>query len=748
MEYPRPKHMQTEIKETLKTDQAESLFSGERGQRSALPHNPWLQAVQTCGSLIVFVALFIVLSRTLGQYMEISALVPVVTVGLLFGMKPAVLLGLLSLPANTLLRLANGFAVFDESTTLGTFIVGTLATTLIGAVFGRLRDMRLRYRQELQENVQAEAELRKQTKALEWQTGEMGRINRLLEQESRELQHTMDEMHRTKEELENLINTSLDPIVICDSHAKIVSPNRSFLELVDCSEEEAIGKKLHKFSAPKKGVYECLSGEQVQIEEDFFRENAEMISELYQKGGISGWSTYLCNREGKLIPVKTTNSLLYSEAGEVVGYFAIIRNITAQKRTEHELIASKEIAETANEAKSTFLANMSHEIRTPMNGIIGFTDILLESELNPEQTEYVDTIKRSGEALLSLIDDILDFSKVEAGVIEMMEAECDIEMLAYDVCNLIRPKVEKKSVRVVYRIDDEVPAGIKTDPHRFRQVLLNLMGNAAKFTESGEIELAFAVQEQKDSKICIHATVRDTGIGVPADKLESIFHLFQQADDSTTRQFGGTGLGLSICRKIAFLMGGNVWAESKPGRGSTFHFTSWATVSADRPAQHSAVPSPADKSVLSVSTGKAPIVNRYSVQENRTAAGTILLAEDNPINQKLASKLLAKAGCSVDVAENGRKAVELYAAAPEKYDMILMDVQMPELSGLDATRQIRSLEAQRNEKSPLPIIAVTANVMKGDREKCLAAGMNDYIAKPVKREIIFEMLQKWVLSQN
>ncbi|MFZ1984334.1 MAG: response regulator [Desulfatitalea sp.] len=558
-------------------------------------------------------------------------------------------------------------------------------------------------------------------------------------------------------------------------------------------------------------------------------------------------------------------SPVFSDAG--ARYTGTVEDITARKENEDELKKAKEAAETGSRAKSQFLANMSHEIRTPMNGIIGFTDLLLEAGLNELQIDYTNTIKRSGEALLLLINDILDFSKIEAGELEFEAIDFDPELLIYDVCELVRPKIGAKPIELLCNIGDDVPALVKGDPLRFRQVITNLLGNAPKFTEQGEIAVDLSVAEETEHTIQLHTTIKDTGIGIPSDKLGVVFEAFQQADGSTSRKYGGTGLGLSICKTLATMMGGDTWVESELGKGSVFHFTAGLQKSEVQMPARVAPASLAGKRVLvaddhagtrkileqmlvvaqmkvvcldggqtvrtTLEQAQAqgepfdiclidlsmPDMNGYQVAETLRgalktqpymialssalerdaskceAAGfdgfqakpvrrprlvqmmgrllgegvkgadaedahrkmhtqytvreamkhsvSILLAEDNPVNQKLAVILLGKAGYTVEVAGNGREAVEKYSAAPEKYDLIFMDVQMPEMDGKEASQKLRALGFL-----DMPIVAMTANAMKGDREMCIAAGMNDYITKPIKREQVFEMITKYVLNRS
>jgi PAS domain S-box-containing protein len=500
-------------------------------------------------------------------------------------------------------------------------------------------------------------------------------------------------------------------VVITDREGRTEWVNRAFTLRTGYSLEDMLGRKpgdlLQGADTDPQAVGRIRAG---LAEGQSFK--AELLN--YTRSGEPYWITL------QISPIKDS-------AGRVLRFVSVQTDTTDVRRYQRDLEAAKERAEqmavkaqAANLAKSEFLANMSHEIRTPMNGILGMAELLLDSPMPLEQRQCAEIVHESGRALLGILNDILDYSKIEAGMLATETVPFDLGKLLDQASELLRPQAKGKRIEFRVHYPAEAPRAFLGDPGRIRQIVLNLAGNAIKFTDQGSVTVAVSCVERGPFDALIRLAVEDTGIGIPEDLLPRLFEKFTQADASTTRRYGGTGLGLAICKRLAGLMGGNVGVESKAGAGSTF----WVTLRlpfepADRP------PSPAPAAPASADL---PTVRR----------SRILLVEDNATNQLVTVKFLQRIGCVVVVARNGQDAAAL--AAQRDFDVVLMDCHLPGVDGFAATGMIRRAEGGRRR---VPIVALTANAMAGDRERCLTAGMDDYLSKPISLQKLRDCVGRW-----
>jgi PAS domain S-box-containing protein len=498
----------------------------------------------------------------------------------------------------------------------------------------------------------------------------------------------------------SLIESNIDALMTTDPSGIITDVNKQMEALTGCTRDELIG-------APFKGYFT-----------DPERAEAAIKLVLSQKK-VTDYELTACARDGKKTVVSYNATTFYDRDRTLQGVFAAARDVTERKRVEAELQQAKAVAESASRTKSDFLASMSHEIRTPLNAIMGIADLLSKTPLSPEQNEYVQILCRAGENLLDLINDILDLSKVEASQLELERTGFSLTDLLGKVTEMVAVRAHEKGLALTCEIAPTVPTDRVGDPTRLRQVLLNLIGNAIKFTESGEVALRVAPDADCAVENALQFTISDTGIGIPGEKLGAVFERFTQADSSTTRRYGGSGLGLTISKRLVELMGGRIWVESGVGKGSEFSFSVPLEIWAGA-RRSSAVP---------VGTGPEPPL----------PALKILLVEDSPDNRMITLAYLRATPYQVEIAENGAIAFEKFTAG--HYDVVLMDRQMPVMDGLTATRVIRQWE-EANNRLPTPIIALTAAALKGDQEKCMAAGCTAYLTKPIKQEALLQAIKE------
>ena len=498
----------------------------------------------------------------------------------------------------------------------------------------------------------------------------------------------------------SLIESNVDALMTTDPAGIISDVNKQMEALTGCTRDELIG-------APFK---------------DFFTDPtraAAGIKLVLRDKKVTDYELTACDRDGRQTVVSYNATTFYDRGRNLQGVFAAARDITERKQVETELKQARAVAESASRTKSDFLASMSHEIRTPMNSIMGIADLLAKTELSAEQKKYVAIFQRSGENLLNLINDILDLSKVEASQLELERTGFSLHDHLEKISEMLGPRSEQRGLTLSITVADHVPTELIGDPTRLRQVLLNLLGNAIKFTTSGEVALYVSMPPGSESSPELQFTITDTGIGIPVEKLDGIFERFTQADTSTTRRFGGSGLGLTICRQLVELMGGRIWVESDVGKGSTFAilvpFELWNAD--DHPAVEAAETDP----------------------DQALSAMRILLADDSPDNCTIILAYLAHTPHIIEIAETGLTVCDMFKAAD--YDLVLMDRQMPVMDGLTATRAIRAWEAE-NGRTATPIIALTASALKGDRELCLSAGCSAFLTKPIKQSVLLRAIRE------
>ncbi|MHA8072619.1 PAS domain S-box protein [Aquirufa ecclesiirivi] len=506
-------------------------------------------------------------------------------------------------------------------------------------------------------------------------------------------------------------------IIFTDVHGYVKKVNQATLEIFEYESNDIVGQLLSQI--PCFDMDEIIQYNKELSEEygvDFVPSFETFVMRTKSSGKPERREWTLISKSGKRIPIWLGVTCVNNERGEIIGYLGVAEDYTEHKQAQNELIQAKDDAEMAVRAKDSFLTNMSHEIRTPLNAIIGFTEILQGSQLPVPDCEYVDNIQKAGDHLLLLINDILDLSKIDSGKIELEVQPFQLKESLKHVHDLLKVKATKKAIDFSLFLDAELPEVIIGDNGRLNQVLINLAGNAIKFTEEGEVSISVKKVKETETTISLRFSVKDTGIGISEEKIQTIFDRFIQAEASTTRKFGGSGLGLNIAKQLVELQGGKIELKSKLGRGSEFFF------------------------VLEFQKAKQ-LEEKRSKKENIGLRVdhpvSILMCEDNEMNQRLAKTVIHNFGYQLDIANNGKEGIELLQK--KDYDLVLMDLQMPEMDGYQATMYIRN-----EMKSDIPIIAMTAHSLVGEQQKCFDIGMNGYVSKPYKQQELLQKIQEFI----
>ncbi len=801
-----------------------------------------LSDILTLISFAVYLASFLIFYYCSERPLSVGTAVPILTIGWLFGLIPAVIAYFIFFPLNIILFSSIGADYLHDSFLTAPGLFGSISVLISGALIGRMSDL----------------------------SNKLKNTNRYLFEEILSRKKAAKESEEANKYFQNLINISPDPIVITDNTGCITRTNNAFHKMLGYTKEELAEKPIYGFYDPE-GTFECTTGEEITLDQAALLKQYEKFTDLSNFRNIINVNKYFINKSNKLVPTEHNTVFLQDEIGNETGAFSIIRDVTEQRKSELELIKAKEEAESANEAKGQFIANTSHEIRTPMNGVLGMIGLLLDTELSPKQRSYAETTQNSANSLIKIINDILDFSKFEAGKINLETIDFDLRTLLDDTNDPFAVRAHEKGLDYACLVKNDVPSLLMGDPGRLRQVLNNLIGNAIKFSTDGEITIRVSLRSETDINAMIHFSVRDSGIGIPENKINLIFREFTQADSSTTRRFGGTGLGLAISKQLCEAMGGEIGVESKEDEGSTFWFTAlfnkqkkspgeqplaseehlsgkhilivddsttnrlvlkeqlkkWSCFTDEASdgiaaleklinAQKKRAPfdlalldlempkmngidlakvikgdkalkdtliivmasigkrgdaaylesigasaylvKPVKQShlrdcLLTVIRGKRsvkrtehdPILTRHSLSEKQKHMKKILVTEDNEINRAVAVGILEKLGYNAKTAETGLEAIK--ELSNDYYDLVLMDIQMPGIDGFETTEIIRNTTSSVKNHN-IPIIAMTAHSGEGSKDKCLKAGMDSYIAKPIEQELLTEILKEMLANST